>query len=360
MNRSAKAILHAIGVCLLASPLAAQTQETPALQPPQRTIASPPGVEMEPRVARAQPANDQEIVARLQIFLDQNGFGPGKIDGGWGEFTWKALWLYQTAHGLPAHYSNVIPANLALPLDDIQIYDTHALTTYDFKYVGGVGSGPEAQAKQKTLPYSSALEYLSERYHVDPEFLRKLNPNLNVDQLKAGDVVRIPKVAPFKIEEQTEVKFKPRPEYQNRLLRVDTKERMLTLTEGDTILAAFPITPGSTTLPAPAGTWKVVGIVKMPWFRWDNSMLKKGVRSENYHNLPPGPNNPVGVVWMGLNKSGIGIHGTNSPMTIGRSASHGCIRVANWDVVRLADMVSEGCVVKIDQPDAPLVPKKEI
>ena len=93
----------------------------------------------------------------------------------------------------------------------------------------------------------------------------------------------------------------------------------------------------------------------MPTFRWDKSVLEYGVRSETYYQLPLGPNNPVGVMWIGLNKPGIGIHGTNSPQSIGRSASHGCMRTANWDVVRLVKMITQGMTVIIEGP--PSVPR---
>jgi lipoprotein-anchoring transpeptidase ErfK/SrfK len=95
------------------------------------------------------------------------------------------------------------------------------------------------------------------------------------------------------------------------------------------------------------GTWKILGVNVWPWFRYDEGMLNHGVRTENYYNLPPGPNNLVGVLWMGLNKPGIGIHGTNNPETIGRAASHGCIRLANWDAARVKDLVSVGNTVLI-------------
>jgi lipoprotein-anchoring transpeptidase ErfK/SrfK len=85
----------------------------------------------------------------------------------------------------------------------------------------------------------------------------------------------------------------------------------------------------------------------MPVFRWDEAMLKHGRRSGNYYTIPPGPRNPVGIVWIGLNKKGIGIHGTDSPDTIGRSASHGCIRLANWDAARLVTQVTVGMTVEI-------------
>jgi lipoprotein-anchoring transpeptidase ErfK/SrfK len=128
---------------------------------------------------------------------------------------------------------------------------------------------------------------------------------------------------------------------------VDTKARMLDLKDGDRLLASFPITPGSQRLPAPVGTWKIVKVTILPNFRWDEAMLQHGRRSGNYHLIPPGPRNLVGVVWIGLNKTGIGIHGTDNPESIGRSASHGCIRLTNWDAIRLATEVTTGMTVQI-------------
>jgi lipoprotein-anchoring transpeptidase ErfK/SrfK len=158
----------------------------------------------------------------------------------------------------------------------------------------------------------------------------------------------VPNVEPFKVEDLVEnPKLPAHPEFVGRVITVDTKNRMLDLTEGDKLLASFPITPGSSTLPAPKGTWKILGICELPTFRHDESMLNHGVRSKDFHMIPIGPRNAVGVMWMGLNKPGIGVHGTNSPWNIGRTGSHGCIRVANWDIIRLSSMVSEGMKVII-------------
>jgi lipoprotein-anchoring transpeptidase ErfK/SrfK len=99
--------------------------------------------------------------------------------------------------------------------------------------------------------------------------------------------------------------------------------------------------------PSPIGEWKVRGITKMPMFRYDKEMLQHGQRSGNFYLLRPGPRNPVGVMWIALNKKGIGIHGTNDPASIGHTASHGCIRLANWDVVRLATKIKPGDTVSI-------------
>ena len=157
----------------------------------------------------------------------------------------------------------------------------------------------------------------------------------------------MPNVIPFEIEKLTEAFVPENPALAKRKVFILTKERVLEVYEGDQMLFEFPITPGSTKLPAPKGTWKILGIATMPWFRHDEGVLNHGVRTDNYFNLPPGPNNPVGVLWMGLNKPGIGIHGTNNPETIGRAGSHGCIRTANWDAARIKDLVTKGNMVLI-------------
>jgi lipoprotein-anchoring transpeptidase ErfK/SrfK len=140
------------------------------------------------------------------------------------------------------------------------------------------------------------------------------------------------------------------PAFLTRVIKIDTREKLLGLWEAERLLASLPITPGSGHLATPPGTWKILGIAQMPTFRWDKSVLEYGVRSSRFYELPIGPNNPVGVMWIGLNRPGIGIHGTNQPQTIGRSASHGCMRTANWDVVRLSKMISQGMTVIIEGP----------
>ena len=287
----------------------------------------------------------REDIARLQIFLDQSGFGPGKIDGRPGEFTDKALARYALAHGLTAD-STILDQ---LGLDPASpISTTCTITENDLQWIGVVPEELADKARLKRIPYETLLEFLDERFHCDPDFLRHLNKGRNLEKLKPGDTVSVPNVEPFRIEELKEVTRLPaKPKLGNRHVRISTKEKMLDLYDGEKLVASFPITPGSSKLPAPPGEWKIVGVAILPWFRHDEAMLKHGVRSDDYHNLPPGPNNPVGVVWAALNKTGIGIHGTDSPQTIGRSASHGCIRLANWDAIRFADMVTQGTPVII-------------
>jgi lipoprotein-anchoring transpeptidase ErfK/SrfK len=130
-------------------------------------------------------------------------------------------------------------------------------------------------------------------------------------------------------------------------IQITKEENMLELRDGDKLVAAFPVTVGSEETASPIGEWKVRGVAKLPNFRYDKKMLKEGERSSEFHLLPPGPNNPVGIIWIALNRKGVGIHGSDSPDAIGRDVSHGCIRLANWDIVKLASMVKAGVPVTI-------------
>jgi len=317
---------------------------SPIAPPTQKPEAAP---SPEPGVARAEPVSEREVITRLQIFLDQRSFGPGKIDGKWGEFVAKALQRYQRANG--QNPTGQIDPVLQQQLQRIfPIYTTYELTDDDFKRVGNIPYKPAEEAKVKAMLYRSMTEFIAERYHCGENFITKLNKDKNLEALKPGDTVRVPNVPPFQIEMLREIGSLPvRPEFTKRLIKIDTRYRMLDIMDGDKLIGSYPITPGSQKLPAPIGTWKIVGIATMPWFRWDEAMLNHGERSENFYNIPPGPRNPVGIAWIGLSKRGIGIHGTNSPDTIGRSGSHGCIRLANWDAARVINQVTEGMTVQI-------------
>ncbi|MGI9086163.1 MAG: L,D-transpeptidase family protein [Chthoniobacterales bacterium] len=291
----------------------------------------------------ALPVYNEEVSTRLQIFLDNHLFEPGKIDGRMGEFFRKALIAYKRANGLPLN--GTIDESLLAQVP--QAFINYTVPPEAGNFVGQVSSRPSEQAKLKALLYGSLLEFVAERFHSAEDFLRKLNPGVNLDQLKPGDTVLVPNVIPFEVEKLSEGFIPAKPEFAGRTLYVDTHENTLQVREKGRIVAHFPITPGSTKLPAPIGTWKILGIANLPWFRHDEGVLNYGIRTNDFYNLPPGPNNPVGILWMGLNKPGIGIHGTNNPETIGRAGSHGCIRTANWDAARLKEMVTVGNVVEI-------------
>jgi lipoprotein-anchoring transpeptidase ErfK/SrfK len=296
-----------------------------------------------PKVLVALPNYEEETSTRLQIFLDNNYFGPGKIDGKMGEFFRKALVSYKYAHKLPL--TGAIDSWLLQQVP--QAYTTYTIRPEDLNLIGPSPSKPSEQSKLKALRYGSLLEFVAERYHSAEEYIQKLNPGKDWEHLKPGEELKVPNVVPFEIEKLTETFVPDNPAFVNRKVFILTKQRVLEIFEGDQMLFEFPITPGSSKLPAPKGTFKILGIATLPWFRHDEGVLNHGVRTENYFNLPPGPNNPVGILWMGLNKPGIGIHGTNNPETIGRAGSHGCIRTANWDAARIKDLVTKGNMVLI-------------
>jgi lipoprotein-anchoring transpeptidase ErfK/SrfK len=289
-----------------------------------------------------------DLLTRLKIFLDAHSFGPGEIGGGVADFVGLALSRYQMAQGKDLQPNQVDP-ELQQELQKIDpIYIGYTFTKADQRWIGQVPRRPSALANVKTAIYRSPLDFIAERFHSDQNFIRTLNPRIKFDHLKPGTVVQVPNVQPFQIETVIPVPdAAPHPEFAQRTIKVDTKARRLDLRDGNRLIASFPITPGSQRLPAPVGTWKIAKITILPNFRWDEAMLQHGRRSSNYYLIPPGPRNLVGVVWIGLNKKGIGIHGTDNPETIGRSASHGCIRLANWDAIRLANEVTTGMTVEI-------------
>jgi lipoprotein-anchoring transpeptidase ErfK/SrfK len=230
------------------------------------------------------------------------------------------------------------------------------------------GSVP-AKAKLKFLPYRDPADAIAEKFHCDIHFLEQLNPG-KLKKIKAGDQLKVPNVEPFELasvksiqpgsetasqaanelEDQSETTASTPGESgapRNVSAKVDTKTNMLGVFEAEKLIAAYPVTVGSAQTVSPIGNWKVRGIAKLPRFRYDKQMLEHGERSGNFYMLPPGPRNPVGVMWIALNKKGIGIHGTDDPGSIGHAASHGCIRLANWDVVRLAAKIKAGDNVSI-------------
>ena len=346
-------VLILLAFVLLAAPADAQgwfrkRTPTPTPVPVATPIPRPkptpvPTPKLPPRELVALPVFDEETSVRLQIFLDNNEFGPGKIDGKMGEFFGKALVAFKKSHGMePGGAVTDLLAQVP------EAYTTYTIRPEDEAFVGEVSSRPSEQAKLKGgLKYGSLLEFVAERFHAAEDFLRKLNPGMDLEKLVVGDTVRVPNVQPFEVEKLTEHFIPNNPALAAREIFIDIRENFLEVREGEKLVAEFPITPGSKTLPAPQGVWKILGIATLPWFRHDEGVLNHGVRTSDFYNIPPGPNNPVGILWMGLNKPGIGIHGTNNPETIGRAGSHGCIRMANWDAARIKDLVTVGTKVTI-------------
>jgi lipoprotein-anchoring transpeptidase ErfK/SrfK len=324
-----------------AAPVPAEPAAVPAAQP-----AAPAAAAAEEfQAAKPKIRSKREVTAQLQIFLDQKLFSPGMIDGKEGRFLREALKRWQRANGFPE--TGVLDDNV--PLSSIYpVYTFHKVEKAEFKFIGDLPSQPSAQSLKKKLPYSNYTEFLAERYHCSVEFLERLNPTVKFASLDAGMEVRVPNVEPFKIEEMPESgNFPDNPDLKTRRIVIDRKATILELYEGEKIIASVPIAPGSPAHPTPPGKWRILGVSAMPTFRWDKGVLNYGKRTSNFYMLPPGPNNPVGVGWIGLNKPGIGIHGTNNPYSIGTWASHGCMRSANWDIARISKMVTKGVEVEI-------------
>ena len=325
-----------------------------------------------PKTSRPNQAQI-EAATRLQIFLDRANFSPGKIDGRYNDFTWKALVLYRESQGeqpqAPASRSrpnaNVAPDVSGIDVGSVgPVFISYTVSEADLQSVGELPSGVAEQAKLKFLPYRNLADAIAEKFHCDIRFLEQLNAG-KLKGLKTGDQLKVPNVEPFElasvkdIQPGSETASQAANELEDQSAsqastprageaprdvsaKVDTKTNMLGVFENEKLIAAYPVTIGSAHTASPIGDWKVRGVAKLPRFRYDKEMLEHGQRSGNFSMLPPGPRSPVGVMWIALNKKGIGIHGTNDPGSIGHAVSHGCIRLANWDVVRLATKIKAG------------------
>ena len=322
-----------------------------------------------------------EAATRLQVFLDRASFSPGALNGHYGEFTIKALALYRQSRGeqppAPPAKPDTAPDISSLDLASFgPAFILYTVADADLQNIGPLPSAKAAQAKLKFLPYRDAAEALAEKFRCDVHFLEQLNPG-KTKTIKAGDQLKVPNVEPFELAAVKDLKpgseiaslaandlpdendarnDESAPAAKEKSaeagapaisVKIDTKTNMLGVFEADKLVASYPVTIGSTQTASPIGEWKVQRITKLPRFRWDEEMLKHGQRSGKFYMLPPGPRSPVGVIWIALNKKGIGLHGTNAPDTIGRSVSHGCVRLTNWDVVRLAQKVKSGVPVSI-------------
>ena len=295
-----------------------------------------------------------------QVLMSAHGFSPGVIDGKEGESFKLALESFQESHGLErsgeldaATRQALLSANrpstvmVQLGPDDV-----------NSEYVYPFPSNPEQQAELKFLGYRNMLEKLAERYHTTPKTIVALN---GPDKLiGAGQTLRLPNVVPAS-RDYSDVKGEGAQamqtlnvdarQPQGDYVIVDKSEGVLkvyrgsnsegTDREGDQLVAAFPVTMGSKEFPLPIGKWKATTYAFLPPFKYQPDILNKP-KTDKELDLPPGPNGPVGVAWLDLTKEHYGIHGTNEPQTIGRAESSGCIRMTNWDVLRLSRMLKPG------------------
>jgi lipoprotein-anchoring transpeptidase ErfK/SrfK len=282
-------------------------------------------------------------VLYAQILLDRSPFGPGVIDGKWGKNTEQAVFWLQHQAGLPATgqidsatYGKLV--ELAGAPD--RYVRTVALTEEDV--AGPFQPLPEdvyEKAKLECLCYESLSEKLSERFHVTTEVLTQLNQGVSLDSLAAGDSLSVPNVDAAGADSTAGAAIA-------RLVISDQGRYLHALDSAGTILFHFPTTLGSTFYPSPDGRLEVTRITRNPWFHWQPKLLEGVPDTKKPARLPPGPNSPVGVVWIALSKEHFGIHGTNEPATIGYATSSGCVRLTNWDAGFLAGVVKAGTAVE--------------
>lgn len=276
-------------------------------------------------------------VLREQILLERARFSPGEIDGMPGSNLRSAVAGFQASHDLEATGSMDAATWKALELDTAPALATVTLTDADvagpFK---ALPAGMEARSKLDTLGYSSSLEALGERFHASPALLKKLNPGASFDQ--AGVKLVVPDLSGMA----------PLPAV-SKLLVDKSSSTVSLLDDGGKVVAQYPASTGSSHDPLPVGDWKIKGVGRNPTYHYNPALFWDANQKDSKATLPAGPNNPVGVVWIDLSKDHYGIHGTPEPSKIGKTQSHGCIRMTNWSAKTVSDAVKPGMLATLKE-----------
>ena len=324
LKRTAPALLTSC-VVLGAAAIPAQAQQAHHRRSQHKTAAKKP----------AEHPIDQQAIA-TQVMLDRAGYSPGEIDGTKNAVTERALDVF-TKHGGNA---------AALPQDALTRY---RITEQDAAgpFTPSIPSEMTDMAKLDALNYRNVREALGERFHVNPNLLRRLNPNAT---FAAGEEIQVPNVTanpapigPPRGSQANQVD-QSNPAVTTVTVRKSTSDLTVTDNTGRVLMYA-PVTTGSEHDPLPIGDWKVTGVQHNPKFHYNPQLFWDADAKDPKATIPPGPNNPVGVVWIDISRPHYGLHGTPEPSAIGKTTSHGCVRLTNWDAEKLAGLVRPGTKV---------------
>jgi lipoprotein-anchoring transpeptidase ErfK/SrfK len=274
-----------------------------------------------------------------QIELARRGFSSGAIDGVRGAQTVAALKAFQHTTGLRESGELDLATREALQLT-APIFTTHTITAEEFASLQPLADTWLGKSQQSALAYATAIELISERYHANPKLLRRLNPELDWDNVQPGTTVQVPAVGTFTTP------------LRATLIHVKLSERILQVTdENNRIIAHFPVSIARNVEKRPVGELQIVVVIPNPDYTFDPVNFPESAEGQELGRrliLPPGPNSPVGIAWIGLNRPGYGIHGTPDPEKVGRTESHGCFRLANWDALALLGLAKNGLRVIVE------------
>ena len=275
------------------------------------------------------------VYARAHVMLNNAHASPGAIDGSSGKNTLKAIASFQQINGIKP--TGILTQEtwdaLVAKQGSKPAFVEYTITDADLKgpYAASIPHDYALQAKMKGLYYTRVTEMLGEKFHMDEDFLKKLNPKATFK--KAGEKIIVANI-------RNEV-----PEDIHLIVAHKGAKQLYLFNSRNQMIGSFPATIGSSDTPSPTGTYKVTGVARNPWYSYSPSNFVQGNNTKPL-SLPPGPNAPVGNIWIGLSKKSFGIHGTQNPSAISKTASHGCIRLTNWDANDLGKKVKSGVTVK--------------